>query len=87
MNRELQWMRMWQRYMDFMHEHARRPSKYEPAERELVNWIKHNRKQKNQHVLPDNRRARFDELLAEAAKYQRVNQYEYVSGQKARSDE
>ena len=32
---------MWQQYMDFLHENKRRPSKYKPEERDLVNWAKH----------------------------------------------
>lgn len=44
MTHDERWMSMWQSYMDFMKENGRRPSKYKPEERTLVNWLKHNRK-------------------------------------------
>ena len=72
---------MWQKYMDFLHNNKRRPSKYQPEERDLVNWAKHNRKLVNKGVLKADRKTRFDQLVAEAEKYQRVNQHQYVNGE------
>lgn len=80
MTHEQRWMMMWQMYMDFLHNNKRRPSKYQPEERDLVNWAKHNRKLVNKGELKDDRKARFDQLVAEAEKYQRVNQHQYVNG-------
>jgi hypothetical protein len=81
MTHEQRWMMMWQMYMDFLHDNKRRPSKYYPEERDLVNWAKHNRKLVNKGELKECRRSRFDELVAEAEKYQRVNQHQYVNGE------
>ncbi len=71
---------MWQSYLNFMRKSKRRPSKYYPEERVLMNWAKHNRKLRNQGKLPDNRKALFAKLVAESAKYQRVNQHQYTNG-------
>ena len=81
MTQDQRWIMMWQKYMDFLHNNKRRPSKYQPEERDLVNWAKHNRKLVNKGVLKADRKARFDQLVAEAEKYQRVNQHQYVNGE------
>ena len=62
MTQDQRWIMMWQKYMDFLHNNKRRPSKYQPEERDLVNWAN-------------------DQLVAEAEKYQRVNQHQYVNGE------
>ena len=81
MTQDQRWIMMWQKYMDFLHNNKRRPSKYQPEERDLVNWAKHNRKLVNKGVLKVDRKTRFDQLVAEAEKYQRVNQHQYVNGE------
>lgn len=78
MTQDERWLHMWQQYMDFLHENKRRPSKYKPEERDLVNWAKHNRKLINQGKFQPSRMDKFDELKREAEKYQRVNQHQYV---------
>ncbi len=75
MTHDERWQQMWQTCIDFMRLNKRRPSKYAPAERPLVNWLKHNRKLLNQGKMPERRKAAFDRLLAEADKYRHVNQY------------
>jgi hypothetical protein len=81
MTQDQRWVKMWQMYMDFLHDNKRRPSKYYPEERDLVNWAKYNRKLVNKGELKECRRNRFDELVAEAGKYQRVNQHQYINGE------
>lgn len=78
MTRDELWMQMWQQYMDFLHKNKRRPSKYYPEERKLVNWMKHNRKSRNQGTFLPKREDRFSQLLEEAKKYQRTNQHAYI---------
>lgn len=80
MKQEERWLNMWQKYMDFMHENKRTPSKYDPDEKSLVNWVKHTRKLRNQGKMQESRKEKFAQLLDEAKKYQRVNQYVYVGG-------
>lgn len=81
MTQDERWAMMWDAYMDFLHSLHKRPSKYEPTERDLVNWLKHNRKLNNKGALRPDRKVKLDELLAEAAKYQRVNQHQYTNGE------
>lgn len=75
MTHDERWQQMWQTCFDFMRKNKRRPSKYAPAERPLVNWLKHNRKLLNQGKMPERRKAAFARLLAEAGKCRRINQY------------
>lgn len=87
MTQDERWVYMWQQYMNFMAVHHRCPSKYRPEERDLVNWLKHNRKRRNQHLLPDDRQEPLARLLATASRYRRVNQYKYKSGVASKSSD
>lgn len=80
MKQEERWMQMWKEYMDFLTTNKRRPSKYDEEERTLVNWMKHNRKIKNQGKMPPQRMPKLQELVAMSEKYQRVNQHQYTNG-------
>lgn len=80
MTQDERWLLMWQEYMDFLLKNKRRPSKYNDEERVLVNWMKHNRKVRNQDKMPPKRMEKFLELMAVATKYQRVNQHQYTDG-------
>ena len=78
MTQDERWLHMWQQYMDFLHKNKRRPSKYKPEDRSLVNWAKHNRKLINQHKCQPDRMDKFNELMREAEKYHRINQHAYM---------
>lgn len=82
MIREQRWKTKWQAYMDFIRENHRRPSKYRAEEMVLVNWAKHCRKLRNRGDMPPERLVLFEQLIAEAEKCNRVNQYIYTSGKK-----
>lgn len=75
MTHDERWLLMWKRYMDFLSYGKRCPSKYNPEERPLVNWAKHNRKLQNRGQLSARRQQLFAQLTAEAVRYRRVNQY------------
>lgn len=79
MEHDRRWLYMWQKYMTFLSANKRRPSKYKPEERNLVNWLKYNRKEMNKSEMPDYRKTKFEQLLEEAKKYQRLNQHAYVN--------
>jgi hypothetical protein len=81
MEHDRRWLYMWKKYMDFLFCNKRRPSKYIPEDKPLVNWLKYNRKLLNKGELPDYRKAKLDELLAEAKKFQRVNQHSYLNSE------
>lgn len=76
--KEEHWLKMWKDYLDFLKEHKRRPSKYVGEDRTLVNWLKYNRKIRNKGLLNEERSKLLDVLLAEADKYRRVNQHQYL---------
>lgn len=78
---------MWTAYMGYLKRNHRRPSKYKPRDMKLVNWLKHNRKLKNKGLLQDKRKEKFERLLDEAAKYQRRNQHQYITGEEVGNNE
>lgn len=80
MTQKDRWDKQWQDYMDYLKENGRRPSKYKAEDRRSYSWYKHTRKLLNRDALPADRKEKFARLLAAAAKVQRVNQYQYVSG-------
>ena len=44
MDQDELWLTKWQEAMDFLRTNMRRPSKYVPEERNMLNWWKHNKK-------------------------------------------
>lgn len=81
------WDAKWQKYMDYMAQNKRRPSKYRGEDKPLVNWLKHNRKLQNKGLFPERRKEKFEKLLATAESYRRVNQYNYASNESDSQDE
>lgn len=77
MTQDERWNQTWKQYIDFLETNKRRPSKYKPEERDLVNWAKHNRKLINQGKFKESRMEKFEELKRLSEKYQRINQYKY----------
>lgn len=65
----------------FIEEHKSLPSKYRIEEHRMLNWIKYNRKLIAQGKLLPARQEKFEQLLAAAADYHKINQYSYISGQ------
>ena len=51
MTQEERWMIQWNAVMDFMEANKRRPSKYEPEERNAWNWLRHNQKLYNNRAM------------------------------------
>lgn len=73
------WDRMYQKIINYMQVHERRPSKYRPEDKKMVNWMKFNKKRMARNLMPAERMEKFQQLLEMAKMYQRVNQYEYVN--------
>ncbi len=69
------WLAKYQEIMSFMEENHRRPSKYNPEEKDKVNWLKYQRKLLNAGKLKDDRVMMFEKLLELGEKYKRVNQH------------
>ena len=76
MNQDEMWMNKWQEAVDFLETNQRRPSKFNPEERDMRNWWKHNKKLLNAGEMKEERVSLFKQLLALGEKYRHVNQYE-----------
>lgn len=76
MTQEERWIEKYSEVKGFIEANKRNPSKFVDAERELRNWVKHQRKLYNANDLHPDRVERFIELIAMIEKYKRKNQYE-----------
>lgn len=75
MDHETRWLKRYQEVVDFIKENHRNPSKYVGEERELVNWVKQQRKLVNAGELKPGRVELFNKLLELSEKFKRVNQW------------
>ena len=76
MDQETRWLTRYKEVMDFMVVNKRRPSKYEPEERNSWNWLRHNQKMYSKGMLRPEREEKFKELLEMTERYRHINQYE-----------
>lgn len=76
MTQEERWLSNWKEIMDFIEANKRRSSKYEPEEKLMHNWWKHQQKLINAEALKEERMEKFKELVEMGEKYKRVNQYQ-----------
>lgn len=79
MTQEEHWDAKYAEIMQFMARTGRCPSKYNPEERGLFNWMKFNKRMLNRDMMPQNRRMRFGQLLEVSKSLRRVNQYAYLN--------
>ena len=75
MTQDERWQAQWKEVMDFMEANKRRPSTYEPEERNSWNWLRHNQKVYSKGMLRPEREERFEELLALCERCHHKNQY------------
>ena len=76
MTQDERWNIRYEEVKSFIETNKRNPSKYAPEERNMVNFLKHTRKQMNQGLLKPDRIEAFSKLLALMEQYRRKNQYE-----------
>lgn len=76
MTQEEKWLVRYESAIDFIRREGRNPSKFDGAEREIRNWIKHQRKLFTAGELKPDRVEKFRELLELSERYRRKNQYE-----------
>ena len=76
MDQETRWLTKYQEVVEFIEREHRNPSKYVDEERNMVNFLKHTRKQLNQGVLKPERVEEFKKLQELMERYRRKNQYE-----------
>ena len=77
MTQEESWMCKYRTLMDFVCQNMRNPSKYKAEERNMLNWLKYNKKISRSGQMSPDREKLFEELLLLLEKYRRVNQYAY----------
>ena len=75
MTQEERWEANWKAVMDFMEANKRRPSKYNPEERNSWNWLRHNQKLYNNGAMRPEREEKFRELLVLMEENRHLNQY------------
>ena len=76
MTQDERWIVKYNEVVSFIEANNRNPSKYVGAERELVNWMKQQRKLMNAGELKESRIGMFKELMELGERYKRKNQYQ-----------
>ena len=76
MTQEERWMVKYNEVIDFIETNHRNPSKYVAEDRDMLNWLKANRKAMNAGKMKADRVEKFKELLALTEQYRRKNQYD-----------
>ena len=71
------WNQKWQAYKDFMVKNKRRPSKHRAEDLVLFDWFKHSKKLLKRGLMKTERITKFKQLLSEAEKLPRFNQFNY----------
>ena len=75
MTQDERWQAKYNEIMTFMAENHRRPSKYNPEERNAWNWLRHTQKQMNPGELKPERVEMFEKMLDLCERHKHVNQY------------
>ena len=75
MTQDERWQIRYDEVKNFIEREHRNPSKYAPEERNMVNFLKHTRKQMNQGLLKAERIPMFEKLLELMEQYKRKNQW------------
>ena len=71
MTQEERWSIRYNEVMEFIKTNHRNPSKYNLEERNMVNFLKHTRKQMNQGLLKPDRIPQFEKLLGLIEQYKK----------------
>lgn len=75
MTQEEKWQARYEEVVTFIETNHRNPSKYVAEERNMVNFLKHTRKQMNQGLLKADRIEAFKKLVELMEENKHVNQY------------
>ena len=76
MSQDERWMTRYKEVVSFIETNHRNPSKYVAEDRDMLNWLKANRKALNAGKMKAERVEKFRKLLELMEKYKRKNQYE-----------
>ena len=75
MTQEERWMTRYKEVVSFIETNHRNPSKYVAEDRDMLNWLKANRKALNAGKMKLKRVEKFRKLLELMEKYRRKNQW------------
>lgn len=76
MTQDERWTLKYNEVVEFIETNHRNPSKYVAEERNMVNFLKHTRKQMNQGLLKADRIEAFMKLMELMEENKRKNQYD-----------
>ena len=76
MTQDERWQIKYDEVKSFIETNKRNPSKYVDEERNMVNFLKHTRKQMNQGLLKEERIPMFEKLIGLIDQHKRKNQYQ-----------
>ena len=76
MTQEERWMTRYKEVVSFIETNHRNPSKYVAEDRDMLNWLKANRKALNAGKMKLERVEKFRKLLEMTEQYRRKNQWE-----------
>lgn len=75
MKREEQWKEKYDNLWNFCQENHRGPSRHRIEEKDMLNWLKYNRKLLNRDALSPEKKEAILKLKALISSFNRVNQY------------
>ena len=75
MTQDERWQKRYEEVSGFIEANKRNPSKYVAEDRDMLNWLKANRKALNAGTLKPERVVLFKKLLELGEQYKHVNQY------------
>ena len=76
MTQKERWMARYEELTHFVETNKRRPSKYDPEERNSWNWLRHNMKLFNSGGMKPEQIEQFKQLLELCERYKHKNQYQ-----------
>ena len=76
MTQDEKWQKRYNEVKAFIEKNNRNPSKYVAEDRDMLNWLKANRKILNAGKMKADRVEKFRKLLELMEKYRRKNQWE-----------
>ena len=76
MTQEERWLAKYNEVVMFIETSHRNPSRHRIEERDMLNWVKANRKAMNAGKMKAGRVEKFKNLLEMTEQYRRKNQYE-----------
>ena len=75
MDQDTRWLNKYEEVVSFIETNHRNPSKYVAEDRDMLNWLKANRKALNAGKMKLERVEKFRKLLELMEKYKRKNQW------------